>query len=170
LPTLWLKELFANLALYTFVATKRPSELANLTAFPDALTGVGAFNVMIRLRGHTSLDDFDWHSPAGNAKAPMSNENAVWYQMRLLLLARDLFDHDGERALERLWTFGLKQTDRVQRPEDYYTAHGTLDGWSAAMHEKDLETELGAAVSSSLARLVADWPRIGDGAHAGGTR
>src|SRR5262245_9394381 len=78
LPTLWLKELFANVALYTFVATRRPSELANLTTFPEALTRVGAFNVMIRLRGYTSLDDFDLHSPSGNAKAPMSNENAVW--------------------------------------------------------------------------------------------
>ncbi len=170
LPTLWLKELFANLALYTFVATKRPSELANLTTFPDALTRVGAFNVMIRLRGYTSLDDFDLHSPAGNAKAPMSNENAVWYQMRLVLLARDLFDHEGERALERPWTFGLKRADRVQRPEDYYKAHGTLDGWSAPMRAKDLETELGAEVSSSLARAVADWPHIGDGAHVSRTR
>jgi hypothetical protein len=170
LPTLWVKELFANLALYTFVATKRPSELANLTTFPDALTRVGAFNVIIRLRGYTSLDDFDLHSPAGNAKAPMSNENAVWYQMRLVLLARDLFDREGERALERLWTFGLKQADRVRRPEDYYKAHGTLDGWSAPMHAKDLETDLGAEVSPNLARAIADWPQIGDGAYASGTR
>jgi hypothetical protein len=63
LPTLWIKELFANLSLYTFVATKRPSELPNLTTFPDALTRVGAFNIMIRLRGYTSLDDLDVHSP-----------------------------------------------------------------------------------------------------------
>ena len=106
LPTLWLKELFANLAMYTFIATKRPSELATLTTFPDALTRVGAFNFMIRLRGYTSLDDFDLHSPSGNASAPMSNENAVWYQIRLVLLARDLFDHDGERAVLLVVVFG----------------------------------------------------------------
>jgi hypothetical protein len=170
LPTLWLKELFANLSLYTFVATKRPSELVNLTTFPDALTRVGAFNVMIRLRGYTSLDDFDLHSPAGNASAPMSNENAVWYQIRLVLLAQDLFDHDGEGALHRLWAFGLKQAARVRRPEDYYTEHGTLDGWSAAVHAKDLEAELGAEVSSTLARAVADWPVIHGEAHVTGTR
>jgi hypothetical protein len=86
----------------------------------------------------------------------MSNENAVWYQMRLLLLARDLFDQDGARALERLWAFGLKQAARVQRPEDYYREHGTLDGWSATMHARDLETELSAEVSSTLARAVAE--------------
>jgi hypothetical protein len=160
LPTLWLKELFANLSLYTFIATKRPSELPNLTTFPDALTQVGAFNIMIRLRGYTGLDDFDLHSPAGNSRAPMSNENAVWYQMRLLLLARDLFDQDGARSLERLWAFGLKQAARVQRPEDYYREHGTLDGWSATMHARDLETELSAEVSSTLARAVAEWPLI----------
>jgi hypothetical protein len=157
LPTLWLKELFANLALHTFVATKRPSELANLTTFPDALTRISVFNIMIRLRGYTSLDDFDLHSPAGNSRAPIGNENAVWYQMRLLLLARDLFDQDGPRALERLWAFGLKQAARVQRPEDYYREHGTLDGWSAAIHAKDMEAELSSEVSPNLAHAVAEW-------------
>jgi hypothetical protein len=165
LPTLWLKELFADVALYAFTASRRPSELANLTTFPDALSRVTAFNVMVRVRGYTSLDDFDRHSPAGNARTPMSNENAVWYQIRLLLLARDLFDHDGERALERLWRFGLKQASRVQSPEDYYAQHGTLDGWSAALHAKDLESELGTEVSSTLARAIADWPRIHSASH-----
>jgi hypothetical protein len=158
LPTLWLKELFANLALYTFVATQRPSELSNLTTFPRALTKVGAFNVLIRMRGYTSLDDFDRHSPAGNARAPMSNENAVWYQMRLLLLARDLFAHDGARALERLWAYGLHQAQHVQPAEDYYRRHGTLDGWSSARQARDLESELRVTVSDRLARAVAEWP------------
>lgn len=160
LPTLWLKELFANLALYTFIATKRPPELANLTTFPDALTRVDAFNVMVRLRGCTSLDDFDLHSPAGNARAPITNENAVWYQIRLLLLARNVFEQDGARALERLWTFGLRQASRVQNPERYYKEHGTLDGWSSAVHAKDLERELSAEVSPALARGIGDWPSI----------
>jgi hypothetical protein len=160
LPTLWLKELFANLAMYTFIATKRPSELANLTTFPDALTRIGIFNVMIRLRGYTSLDDFDAHSPAGNSRAPMSNENAVWYHVRLLLLAREMFERDGAGALERLWAYGVKQAARVQRPEDYYRQHGTLDGWSAAVHAKDLQADLGSEVSSTLARAVTDWPAI----------
>jgi hypothetical protein len=159
LPTLWLKELFADLALYTFVAINRPSELANLMTFPDALMRVGAFNVMIRLRGYTSLDDFDRHSPAGNARAPISNQNAVWYQIRLLLLARDVFNHDREHALQRLWTFGLKQAGRVERPEDYFTAHGTLDGWSAAIHAQEIASELSTEVSPTLARAVAEWPR-----------
>jgi hypothetical protein len=158
LPTLWLKELFANLALYMFVATQRPSELSNLTTFPRALTKVGAFNVLIRMRGYTSLDDFDRHSPAGNARAPMSNENAVWYQMRLLLLARDLFEHDGARALEHLWAYGLHQARHVQPAEDYYRAHGTLDGWSSARQARDLESELRVTVSDRLARAVAEWP------------
>jgi hypothetical protein len=170
LPTLWLKELFADLALYTFVATKRPSELANLTTFPDALARVAAFNALIRFRGYTSLDEFDLHSPAGNAKAPLSNENAVWYQMRLLLVARDVFDRDGERALERLWAFGVKEAARVPHPENYYKEHGTLDGWSAAVHAKELQTVLGADVSSTLARDVADWPLIHDRTNVAGAR
>jgi hypothetical protein len=157
LPTLWLKEIFANLAVYTFIATKRPSELANLTTFPDALTRVAAFNGLIRLRGYTGLDDFDAHPPAGNPRAPMTNENAVWYQIRLVLLARDIFEHDGPRALERLWTYGIKQAGRVQRPEEYYRVHGTLDGWSAQIHAADLAAQLATDVSPSLGQAVARW-------------
>jgi hypothetical protein len=170
LPTLWLKELFANLALYTFIATKRPSELANLTTFPDAQSRITLFNIMIRLRGYTGFDDFDRHYPAANPVAPMSDQNYGWYQLRFLLVVRDVFDHDGERALERLWAFGLKQAARVQRPEDYYRENATLDGWSAAVHTKDLEVVLGAEISPTLARAVADWPRIHDGEDVAGTR
>jgi hypothetical protein len=158
LPTLWLKEIFANLALYTFVATKQPSELANLTTFPEAQTRIAAFNLMIRLRGYTTLDDFDRHYPAGNPKAPMGDENYGWYQLRFILVARDLFHADGASALERLWAFGLKEAARVQSPEEYYRQHGTLDGWSAALLAQDLEAELRSEVSSALYGAVADWP------------
>jgi hypothetical protein len=58
----------------------------------------------------------------------------------------------------------------VESPESYYKEHGTLDGWSAAVHAKDLESELGAEVSPNLARAIADWPQIGDRAYASGTR
>jgi hypothetical protein len=159
LPTLWLKELFANLALYTFVAAKRPSELPNLMTIPEALTRVGLFRMMIRLRGYTSLDDFDRHYPSRNmATSPMTDQNAViGYHLRFLLLSRDLFNHDGPRALERLWAYGVKQASRLQRPEEYFQQHGTLAGWSAAIHAKDLEQELGMEVSPSFARAIAEW-------------
>ena len=78
--------------------------------------------------------------------------------MRFILVARDLFHADGARALERLWAFGLKEAARVQRPEEYYRQHGTLDGWSAAVLARDLEAELRSEVSPALARAVADWP------------
>ncbi len=157
LPTLWLKEIFANLALYTFVATKQPSELANLTTFPEAQTRIAAFNLMIRLRGYTTLDDFDRHYPAGNPKAPMGDENYGWYQLRFILVARDLFHADGARALERLWAFGLKEAARVQRPEEYYQEHGNLDGWSAGMKSKDLAGPLTSEVGGHLGQAIVNW-------------
>jgi hypothetical protein len=140
--THWLQELFANLALHAFIATKRPSELANLTTLPVAVGRIGAFNVMMRLRGYTSLDDFDRHYPAGNPKEPMSDQNYGWYQLRLMRTARDIFDEDGEAALKRLWAFGQAQAAPVQRPEDYYREHGTLSGWSDHRHAKDLAASL----------------------------
>jgi hypothetical protein len=56
-PTIWLHELFANLALYAFLAKTRPSELPNLTTLPEALTHIRLLNVAMRVKGYTSLDD-----------------------------------------------------------------------------------------------------------------
>src|SRR4029453_12601234 len=67
------------------------------------------------------------------------------------------FTRMGARALERLWAFRLKE-GRVQRPEEYYRQHGTLDRWSAAVLARDLGAELRSEVSSALAGAGADWP------------
>src|SRR6266542_5107175 len=57
-PALWLSEVSANLALHAFVATLRPAELANLTTFPEAQRRIKPFNLIVRLRGYRSLEDF----------------------------------------------------------------------------------------------------------------
>jgi hypothetical protein len=64
-PTHWLRELNANLALHAFVAKTRPGDLKYLTTFPDAEGRITVFHMMIRLRGYTSLDDFDRALPGG---------------------------------------------------------------------------------------------------------
>src|SRR6266536_70648 len=58
-PALWLSEVSANLALHAFVAMVRPSELENLTTFPEALRRIKPFNLRIRLRGYRSLEVFE---------------------------------------------------------------------------------------------------------------
>jgi hypothetical protein len=60
-PTLWLSEIYANLALHAFVAKRRPSDLANLTTLPDVQSRILVFTTMMRATGYTSLHDFEPH-------------------------------------------------------------------------------------------------------------
>jgi hypothetical protein len=155
-PTLWLSEVYANLALYAFVAKRRPSELANLMTLPEAQTRISAFNVMMRLGGYTSLDEFQQHYPMGTAK-PMSGPNYGWYQVRFHVLARDIFNEGGEAALARLWAFGQKErARRGSTPYDYFREHGTI-GWFEKIRSRDLASRLATDVSPRLGRAVAGW-------------
>jgi hypothetical protein len=157
-PALWLSEVSANLALHSFIATVRPSELANLTTFPAALERIKPFNLMVRLRGYRSLDDFERHYPIGTAE-PMSPPNYGWYQVRFLTLAREIFDESGEKALRRLWAFGRSDDPRRISPWTYFLEHRTLTGWTPRMDRPELASLLESEVSPRLGRAVAEWDR-----------
>jgi hypothetical protein len=155
-PALWLSEVAANLALHAFIATECPSELANLTTFPEAQMRVRPFNLVIRLRGYRSLDDFERHYPIGTEE-PMSGANYGWYQVRFLVLAREVFDESGEDALTRLWRFGQSSDPRRVSPWTHYLEHRTLTGWTLRMPTRELAALLGSEVSPRLGQAVADW-------------
>jgi hypothetical protein len=146
------------LALHAFIARTRPAELANLTTLPAAQERIGVFNMMMRWRGYTSLDDFDRHYPAGNPASPMSGPNYGWYQIRFHVLAREIYDQDGgEAALRRLWEFGRAEAQHRQRASDYFRQHGTLTGWSEQTRAEDLVERLTKEVSPHLGQAVAGW-------------
>jgi hypothetical protein len=156
-PTHWLREIFANMALHAFVVRTRPSELPSLTTFPEAQTSIAPFNLMMRITGYTSLDDFDRHYIAGNTKEPMSEPNYGWYQVRFHVLAREVFDEGGEQALKRLWAFGKSEAAHRQRASDYFREHGTLTGWSEQVRAADLARRLGSEASPRLSQAVEAW-------------
>jgi hypothetical protein len=155
-PALWLSEVFANLALHAFVATLRPSEVANLTTFPEALRRIRPFNLSVRLRGHRSLDDFERHYPVGTEQ-PMNQPNYGWYQIRFLTLAREVWKEDGEDALRRLWTFGQSDDPRRVSPWTQYLEHRTLTGWTARMSTREVAALLQSEVSPRLGQAIARW-------------
>jgi hypothetical protein len=155
-PALWLSEVAANLALHAFVATVRPSELANLTTFPEAQRRVKPFNLMIRLRGYRSLEDFERHYPIGTEE-PMSQPNYGWYQIRFLTLAQEVFEDGGEDAVRRLWAFGQSDDPRRISPWTHFLEHRTLAGWTERIPRRELAALLGAEVSPHLGQAVADW-------------
>jgi hypothetical protein len=155
-PTLWLSEVSANLALHAFVATARPSELANLTTFPEALRRIKPFNLRIRLRGYRSLEDFERHYPIGTEKQ-MNQPNYGWYQVRFLTLAHEVFEESGEDALKRLWTFARSDDPRRTSPWTYFLEHRSFAGWTQRIPRQELAALLGAEVSPRLGQAIAGW-------------
>jgi hypothetical protein len=138
-PTFWLGELFANLALHTFVASRRPASMATLETF--SIVGAGSEPLSARMHdeGYGTLDEFEAHYPG--SEEPIGWLNYVWFQCRWQRLAAQMFDADGEDALVRFWEC-FHVTDRAD-----------ADSATAASLVPLLTNE----VSQTLGRAVRDW-------------
>jgi hypothetical protein len=101
LPTFWLGEIFANLALHAFVATRQRESLNTL----EVLSTVGAqsrrLGARMRANGYSTLEELEAHYTGGDQ--PMSPLNYVWYQYRWQRLVAKVFEIDGEDGLVRFW-------------------------------------------------------------------
>ena len=139
LPTFWLSEIFANLAMHAFVATQLPASLPTL----EVLSTVGAESrklaARMRAEGYTTLEELQAHYTGSDDS--MSPLNYVWFQYRWQRLAAKMFEVDGEDGLVRLWDC-FHSTDRVD-----------AGGATAA----SLAPLLTAEVSPTLGRVVRDW-------------
>lgn len=138
-PTFWLGEIFANLALHAFVATRRPECLNTL----EMLSIVGAqsprLDARVRAEGYSTLEDLEAHYTGGDD--PMSPLNYVWYQYRWQRLAAKMFHAEGEEGLVRLW--------------DYFHATDRLD--SDELTAASLAPLLRTEVSQTLGRALEEW-------------
>jgi hypothetical protein len=139
LPTFWLSEIFVNLALHAFVATRRAASLATLETL--ATVGAASRTLAARMRadGYSTLEELQAHYMGGDD--PMSPLNYVWFQYRWQRLAARVFEADGEDALVRFWEC-FHARDRIDAGEA-----------TAASLAPLLRTE----VSRVLGRAVRDW-------------
>ncbi|MGH7641579.1 MAG: hypothetical protein ACRENX_00930 [Candidatus Dormibacteria bacterium] len=139
LPTFWLGEIFANLALHAFVATQRPESLNKL----EVLSSVGAQSRRLRARwrahGYSTLEELEAHYTGG--EQPMSPLNYVWYQYRWQRLVAKTFDAEGEEGLVRFW--------------DCFHAVNRLS--SGELTTASLARLLRTEVSATLGRAVQNW-------------
>jgi hypothetical protein len=135
LPTAWLSEIFANLALHAFVATRQSDSLETL----EVLSTVGAATGRTRAEGYSTLDEFEAHYPGRDE--PMDPMNYVWFQYRFQRLAAEIFDADGEDGLARCWAC-FHARDRVGPGEATAASVAPL---------------LSAEVSQTLGRAVHAW-------------
>ncbi len=139
LPTFWLSEIFVNLALHAFVATRLPESLPALEVLPTVGAGSRKLAARMRAEGYSTLDELQAHHPGSDDS--MSPLNYVWFQYRWQRLAAKMFEVDGEDGLVRFWDC-FHATDRLDSSEA-----------TAASLAPLLTTE----VSRTLGRAVQDW-------------
>jgi hypothetical protein len=139
LPTFWLGEIFANLCLHAFIATRRPNCMTTLEVLSIVGTHSPRLDARMRAEGYTSLEDLEAHYTGGDE--PMNPLNYVWYQYRWQRLAATMFDSDGEEGLVRFWN-SFHDADRAD---------------SGVATAASLAPLLGAEVSQTLGRAVRDW-------------
>jgi hypothetical protein len=139
LPTSWLSEIFVNLALHAFVATRLPASLPTLEVLPTVGAKSRRLGARMRAEGYTTLEDFDAHYTGGDD--PMSPLNYAWFQYRLHRLAAKTFDADGEDGLVRFWQC-FHATDRLD---------------CGAVTVASVAALLRTEVSETLGRAIQDW-------------
>ena len=138
LPTLWLSEIFVNLALHAFVATRLPESLKTLEALSTVGAGSRQLAARMRAEGYSTLEELQAHYPGSDE--PISPLNYVWYQYRWQRLAAKMFNADGEDGLIRFWD-RFHATDRV----------------ASEITAASLAPLLATEVSQTLGREIQDW-------------
>lgn len=139
LPTFWLGEIFANLALHTFVATRQPESLNTLEVLPTVGAQSRRLGARMRTEGYSTLEELEAHYTGGDQ--PMSPLNYVWYQDRWMRLSARVFDTDGEDALARFWNC-FHATDLLS---------------SGKVTAASLAPVLRTEVSETLGRAIQNW-------------
>lgn len=139
LPTFWLGEIFANLALHVFVATRRPDRLETLEVLSQVGAASGRLAARMRAEGYSTLEDLERHYTGGDT--PMDPLNYVWYQYRWQRIAAAMYRADGEDSLVRFWSY-FRQPERV--------AAGELTAATLA-------PVLRAEVSDTLGGAIQNW-------------
>src|SRR4029077_7634671 len=66
LPTSWLSEIFVNLAMHAFVATRRPESLDTLEVLPTVGARSRRLAARMRAEGYSTLEDLEAHYTGGD--------------------------------------------------------------------------------------------------------
>jgi hypothetical protein len=86
-------ELFGNILLHTYIAEKRLNLLPALEIFPAMVVAAGTSQYK-----YTSLHDFEeYYYPV------MDGRNYGWYQSRLHVAAKNIYNAGGKEVLVNLW-------------------------------------------------------------------
>lgn len=89
----WVLELACNLLQHSYVEVEEPEHLSTLTTFPSVFAEIDASRFT-----HRTLDDFERSYAHG-----MDGANYGWFQSKLHVGARHLYDTRGAAAIQGMW-------------------------------------------------------------------
>jgi hypothetical protein len=99
---LWMQELFCNIMLHTYIAENEPAQLPALEIFPEMVVTAGTTGY-----GYTTLTDFE------KQYDNMDPKNYGWYQCRLHVASKHIYNAGGHKAFVRLWKGLKKNKDKM---------------------------------------------------------
>ena len=120
-PRAWLTEFFANLCLHAYVASVEPEQLSTLETFPRLIVALGPDKFRYR-----TLEAFE------ALYTKVGPQNYGWYQCRLHLAAKKVYDAEAISALQKLWkTFAITDPQLVESLKKIHPEMAkVLTGWS----------------------------------------
>ena len=104
----WMKELFVNIMLHTYVAENQAERLPALEVFPNMVVGGGTAEYKF-----TSLEDFE----RLYATLGMGPKNYGWYQSKLHSAAKNIYNAGGKQVLVKLWEALKKHQEEMTDDE-----------------------------------------------------
>lgn len=126
----WLEEIHANMGLYAFYKTKKPSELKYVVSLVDFSLGNPPPDIQ-----YTSLTDFDTHY------YEMPPPNYGFYQMKFTRAAQKLIDSLGNKILKPLNDFLIKYDET----------------WKEKLSEEDFKKNLEIEVDPYFLEIIDNW-------------
>lgn len=105
----WMRELFANIFLHTYIAENEAEYLPALTVFPEMVVAGGTAEYK-----YTSLTDLEERYEEIGQKYP---NNYGWYQSRWHSAAKDIYDAGDVDVFVRLWTALKERREKLTDSE-----------------------------------------------------
>ncbi|PKL83066.1 MAG: hypothetical protein CVV24_06795 [Ignavibacteriae bacterium HGW-Ignavibacteriae-3] len=104
---LWMQELFCNIMLHTYIAENEPKNILSLEVFPEMVVSAGTAGYKF-----TSLADFE------KLYDNMDPKNYGWYQCRLHVASKKIYEAGGSSILVKLWK-SLKENKKILSDEEF---------------------------------------------------
>lgn len=123
---LWMQEFFSNLLLHTYMAENEPENLPAVEVFTEMVVAAGS-----REYQFTSLTDFE------KMYDSMDPKNYGWYQSKLTVAAKNVYNSGGKDILVKLW-HALKNNQNE-------------------MNDEELAVMLRNEVHEEVAKILTDW-------------